>query len=288
MYFNNYNISYYISKYTRMLNENERNLETVSKYYVDLSFYRDDSVEIYYTINATSLSSFSIENNVVPDEFINLWIAIFAAVGGLICWNLLSLLCLFLFRCNIFILEDNGSIWSKPTFCKVPLWFILLAWMMWWWIFPVLYWIYTFYGWIKAWRDKCKERANRRDLYAANYQPSEEESKEVVEDDHLEEEKEAINPLPVSNFYPNFTNINEDLNNETLYSEINDGDMALPVFKVKDDCAFCHDSMNEENENIKNTEWGHRFHFDWFAFYAKLKAKNGKIACALCRREVKV
>ena len=63
--------------------------------------------------------------------------------------------------------------------------------------------------------------------------------------------------------------------------------MALPVFKVKDDCAFCLESMDEENEHIKNTEWGHKFHSDWFAFYAKLKAKNGKIACPLCRKVVK-
>ena len=42
-----------------MLKENERNLETASKYYVDLGWW---GLEIYYTINTTSLSSFSIEN----------------------------------------------------------------------------------------------------------------------------------------------------------------------------------------------------------------------------------
>ena len=166
--------------------------------------------------------------------------------------------------------------------------------MLWLWAFPFVYWLYKIYNRFEKWGEY------RGNLYVVNYRPRVEEVKEVeevqveevqveevVEDDHLEEEKEAINPLPVL-FYPNFTNIKNDINHETCHSEIYDGDMALPVLKVKDDCAFWLDPMNEENENIKNTEWGHKFHFDWFGFYAELKAKNGKIACPLCRREVKV
>ena len=116
-----------------MLKENERNLETASKYYVDLSWY---GLEIYYTINATSVSSFSIKNNII-DYYTILLVSIIVPIGFFICWNFWWMICWRWGYPRCYDFDGNyESIWLKCVFPGVPLFCIPLAWLLLWWIFP--------------------------------------------------------------------------------------------------------------------------------------------------------